>query len=312
MPGAAGGLELPDRFADGATGEARLTSLAAGISSRAARGDKPRDPRSRLATRFEHLIIPELGNRFQHSFHPEQVAAPWRRSRTRPAPGAEALVVALEARGPPAEPVDARGRGPPRRASAGRSSIPRGSPFSRPDRGASPPPSASPASRARRCHSILVFLKDPSAAPRRRLPRRPRAWQSAPPRDSATYDLEIAASDRRHRPAHAPGVRPRSSLTAARTCAFRVEKHSTNLGEYLEKLDMTGKAPDAMPMLDARAPSGPATARRSRRTAARRTEGGGSLARRGSTASPGSPDARALPRGRGRARRHLPRRRDRD
>ena len=49
-----------------------------------------------------------------------------------------------------------------------------------------------------------------------------------------------------------------SEVVTRRGTGFRVEKYSTDLDEYLEKLDLTGKAPDAMPMLDALRPKSPA------------------------------------------------------
>jgi hypothetical protein len=103
-------------------------------------------------------------------------------------------------------------------------------------------------------HSIL-FLKDPSRLRVDLFLNDPERGKS--PRDRH-YDLIAAATgvdQRMHRVA--------SEVVTRRGKGFRVEKYSTDLDEYLEKLDMTGKAPDAMPILDtlrpkARALSAPA------------------------------------------------------
>jgi hypothetical protein len=90
-------------------------------------------------------------------------------------------------------------------------------------------------------HSIL-FLKEASRLRVDLFLNDPEGGRS--PRDRH-YDLIAAATgvdQRMHRVA--------SEVVTRRGKGFRVEKYSTDLDEYLEKLDMTGKAPDPMRMLD--------------------------------------------------------------
>lgn len=194
--------------------------------------------------RFERLIVPELGNHFQQSFHPEHAAAlgvvphapvPGRRvwlSRSKLAdrmqnlsmPEVEARLAGLgwtvlyPEEMSFSEQVAAL-------AGAERIAGEQGSAF----------------------HSIL-FLKDPSRLRVDLFLNDPERGKS--PRDRH-YDLIAAVTgvdQRMHRVA--------SEVVTRRGKGFRVEKYSTDLDEYLEKLD-TGKAPDAMPMLDILRPKSP-------------------------------------------------------
>lgn len=192
-----------------------------------------------VPTRFETLIVPELGNHFQHSFHPE-LAAALACVRHAPVPGRRLWL--------------SRSKLPER---LGNLSMPEvearlaalGWTIVHPEALSFPEQMAAFAGAERIAgeqgsafHNVL-FLEDPKTL---RLdvflgdPERPKSQRDK------NYDLiaEVKGIDQRmHRMA--------SEVVTRRGKGFRLEKHSTDLGEYFAKLDIDEKAPESMSLTTA-------------------------------------------------------------
>lgn len=200
-----------------------------------------------VPTRFETLIVPELGNHFQHSFHPE-LAAALASVPHAPVPGRRLWL--------------SRSKLPERLGNLSMPEVERrladlGWTVVHPETLSFPDQMAQLA-RAERVageqgsafHNVL-FLKDPKSL---RLdvflgdPEHPKSQRDK------NYDLIAAVKgidQRMHRMA--------SEVVTRRGKGFRLEKYSTDLGEYFAKLDIDGKAPESMSLLKAPRPQASAT-----------------------------------------------------
>ena len=298
-PGAAGGLEPPGRPGGSPpkafqrpAGEARLTGWQR--ESWRGRGDKP-PILVEAPTRFEQLIIPELGYRFQLSFHPEQAEA-LAAVPHRPTPGQQ-LWLSRSKLPAACRTCRCRGRGPPR-----------GLRMDHRHPEASPSASRSHAGDAERVageqgsalHSIL-FPEGSAGAAGRHLPRRPRARQ-APARQELNL---ISASTKGSTSECTNGLRGRHPPPQGIPGREVLDRHRRVLRKA--RPDRKGRhAASATP--PTRAPRPPPVPRAARgrpnrpkgRTTATRINRLAAIVGR-----------RALPRGRGLGRRHLPQRRDR-
>jgi hypothetical protein len=197
-------------------------------------------------TRFETLVVPELGNHFQHSFHPE-LARALGAVPHRPVPGRRVWL--------------SRSGLPDRLGNLSMPEVERrlgllGWTILHPEALTIPEQMAHLASAERIAgeqgsafHNVL-FLKDPE---RLRLdiflgdPERPKSQRDR------NYDL-IAAAKRIDQRMHTMA----SEVVTRRGKGFRLEKYATDLDEYFEKLDIDGKAPEGMSLL--KAPDAPSPA----------------------------------------------------